>query len=256
VETTTVDVVRVCVMRVRVRQLLRVCTKPLSYTTAADRMCLQSKRPHLFSRCLSHGSDTSCPKPECPDARSSAPTFEVMAAVRSGARATVVRSPRAAAADSAVGRCRCCGVVIVVCAPRACMGLVRLYVVCPYARHFYGDARACLGRACLAADRVTVACAHVRPVVATALGRSHAVGAAESWGAGASPATAHWVAAGPPKKVCSSPSRETTGHQTHPPRPYPPPGRTRSRSCHHRACFCGPGGRQLCQHRRSAANCY
>jgi hypothetical protein len=32
---------------------------------------------------------------------------------------------------------------------------------------------------CLAADRVTVACAHVRPVVATALGRSHAVGATE-----------------------------------------------------------------------------
>jgi len=32
VETTTVDVVRVCVMRVRVRQFLRVCTKPLLYT--------------------------------------------------------------------------------------------------------------------------------------------------------------------------------------------------------------------------------
>jgi hypothetical protein len=33
---------------------------------------------------------------------------------------------------------------------------------------------------CLAADRVTVACAYVRSTVATALGRSHAVGAAES----------------------------------------------------------------------------
>ena len=34
-------------------------------------------------------------------------------------------------------------------------------------------------RPCLAADRVTVACAYVRSTVATALGRSHAVGATE-----------------------------------------------------------------------------
>ena len=33
---------------------------------------------------------------------------------------------------------------------------------------------------CMAADRVTVACAYVRPAAATALGHSHAVGAAES----------------------------------------------------------------------------
>ena len=39
VETTTVDAVRVCVMRVRARQLLRVRTKPVLYTTAADRLC-------------------------------------------------------------------------------------------------------------------------------------------------------------------------------------------------------------------------
>ena len=55
VETTTVDVVRVCVMRVRVRQFLRVCTKPLLYTTAADRKlsCACKARDRLFSRCLS-----------------------------------------------------------------------------------------------------------------------------------------------------------------------------------------------------------
>ena len=54
VETTTVDVVRVCVMRVRVRQFLRVCTKPLLYTTAADRKlsCACKARDRLFSRCL------------------------------------------------------------------------------------------------------------------------------------------------------------------------------------------------------------
>ena len=55
VETTTVDVVRVCVMRVRVRQFLRVCTKPFLYTTTADRKlsCACKARDRLFSRCLS-----------------------------------------------------------------------------------------------------------------------------------------------------------------------------------------------------------
>jgi hypothetical protein len=52
VGTTTVDVVRVCVMRVRARQLLRVYTKPLLYTTAADRKlscACKPKRPPFLS---------------------------------------------------------------------------------------------------------------------------------------------------------------------------------------------------------------
>ena len=52
VETTTVDVVRVCVMRVRARQLLRVRSKPLLYTTAADRLC--SLTLHICHMCISY----------------------------------------------------------------------------------------------------------------------------------------------------------------------------------------------------------
>ena len=56
VETTTVDVVRVCVMRVRVRQFLRVCILNLFYTpplptesSEKAQLCLQSKRPPFLS---------------------------------------------------------------------------------------------------------------------------------------------------------------------------------------------------------------
>ena len=62
---------------------------------------------------------------------------------------------------------------------------------------------------CLARARVTVACAYVRlgggnrsqPFPRCGRGRERSL----SWGAGASPATAHWAAAGQPTKVCSSP---------------------------------------------------
>ena len=67
---------------------------------------------------------------------------------------------------------------------------------------------------CLAPAHVTVACAYVR------LGsgnRSQPFPRCDrerslSWGAGASPATAHWAVAGPPTKVRSSPRASNSPH--------------------------------------------
>ena len=69
---------------------------------------------------------------------------------------------------------------------------------------------------CLARARVTVACAYVRlgggnhsqPFPHCGRGRERSL----SWGAGASPATAHWAAAGPPTKVRSSPRASNSPH--------------------------------------------
>ena len=58
VETTTVDAVRVCVMRIRARQLLRVRSKPLLYTTAADRLC--SLTLHICHMCIVYRTAFCC----------------------------------------------------------------------------------------------------------------------------------------------------------------------------------------------------
>ena len=58
VETTTVDVVRVCVMRVRVRQFLRVCTKPLLYTPPlpTESSAVLAKQETAFSLVVCHAA--------------------------------------------------------------------------------------------------------------------------------------------------------------------------------------------------------